>query len=310
MRILLADDDRVSRLLMQRTLEKFGYEVLLAENGRTAAEILSRSDGPRLALIDWMMPQLDGPGLCRELRAGRRDSSYVYIVLLTSRHDSEDVVAGLEAGADDYLTKPCHPAELRARLHTGRRILLLEETLVRAREEMRFSATHDALTMLWNRASILGLVRSELQRSGRDGSPTSILLCDLDHFKLVNDHHGHLIGDTVLEEVARRLMSSVRAYDAIGRYGGEEFLIVLSNCNERGLKTRAEIIRSAIAATPVQTKSGDLPISVSIGAITCVGWGAEEIPLERILAQVDAALYRAKADGRNCIVFDSPMVTV
>ncbi|MGB7133687.1 MAG: diguanylate cyclase [Acidobacteriaceae bacterium] len=308
MRILLADDDRVSRLLMQRTLEKFGYEVLLAEDGRAAAEILSRGDGPRLALVDWMMPQLDGPGLCRELRASRRDSSYVYLLLLTSKHDSGDVVAGLEAGADDYLTKPCHPAELRARLRTGRRILLLEETLVRAREEMRFSATHDALTMLWNRAAILALVRSELQRSARDGSPTSILLCDIDHFKTVNDHHGHLIGDTVLQEVARRLISSVRGYDGVGRYGGEEFLIVLSNCNERGIRTRAEIVRSAIATTPVQTKSGDLPISISIGAITCVGWGAEEIPIERLLAQADGALYRAKADGRNCTAFDSPLV--
>jgi diguanylate cyclase (GGDEF)-like protein len=310
MRILLADDDRVSRLLMQRTLQKFGYEVLLAENGRTAAEILSRSNGPRLALIDWMMPQLDGPGLCRELRTSQRDGSYVYIVLLTSRHDSKDIVAGLEAGADDYLTKPCHPAELRARLRTGRRILSLEETLVRAREEMRFSATHDALTALWNRASILALVRSELQRSARDGSPTSILLCDIDHFKLVNDHHGHLIGDIVLEEVARRLISSVRAYDGVGRYGGEEFLIVLSNCNEKSLRARAEIIRSAIATTPIQTTSGELPISMSIGAMTCVGWRHEEVPLERILAQVDAALYRAKADGRDCTAFESPLIAV
>jgi diguanylate cyclase (GGDEF)-like protein len=308
MRILIADDDPVSRLLMQRTLQKFGYEVLLAENGRTAAEILSRSDGPRLALIDWMMPQLDGPGLCRELRARQGESSYVYIVLLTSRHGSEDVVAGLEAGADDYLTKPCHPAELRARLHTGRRILLLEETLVRAREEMRYSATHDALTTLWNRASILSMVRSELQRSARDHSPTSILLCDIDHFKRVNDTHGHLIGDHVLEEVARRLISTVRAYDAVGRYGGEEFLIVLSNCDERGVRARAEGIRSAIAAAPIQTGSGNLSISISIGALTC--WRREEVPLEQILVQVDAALYRAKAEGRNCTAFDSPLVVV
>lgn len=310
MRILLADDDRVSRLLMQRTLEKFGYEVLLAEDGRAAAEILSRGDGPRLALVDWMMPQLDGPGLCRELRVSQRDGSYVYILLLTSKHNSEDVVAGLEAGADDYLTKPCHPAELRARLHTGRRILSLEETLVQAREEMRFSATHDALTTLWNRASILALVRSELQRSARDGSPTSILLCDIDHFKLVNDHHGHLVGDFVLEEVARRLISSVRPYDAVGRYGGEEFLIVLSNCDQDGVRSRAEDIRSAIATTPIQTKSRELSISISIGAITCVGRRSGEVPLERVLTRVDAALYRAKADGRNCTAFDSPLVAV
>ena len=198
MKILIADDDPVSRLLMQRTLEKFGYEVLLADNGRKAAEILSRSDGPRLALIDWMMPELDGLGVCREIRSGQRDGSYVYILLLTSRQDSEDVVAGLEAGADDYITKPCHPAELRARLHTGRRILSLVETLVQAREEMRFKATHDgAHARLWNRASILSLVRSELHRSAREARPTSILLCDIDHFKHVNDEHGHLIPATL-----------------------------------------------------------------------------------------------------------------
>jgi two-component system cell cycle response regulator len=308
MKILIADDDRVSRLLMQRMLEKCGYEVLLADNGRTAAEILSRSDGPRLALIDWMMPELDGPGVCRKIRAGHQDGSYIYILLLTARHDSEDVVAGLEAGADDYLIKPCHPAELKARLHTGRRVLLLEETLVQAREEMRFKATHDALTTLWNRGSILSLMRSELHRSARDAGPTSILLCDIDHFKRVNDNYGHLIGDRVLEEVSRRLIATVRAYDAVGRYGGEEFLVVLSNCDESCLRVRAEDIRLAIAANPIQTDHGEISISISIGAMPCVGWKPEEVPLERILTQVDAALYRAKAGGRNCAAFDAPLV--
>ncbi len=202
---------------MQRTLEKFGYEVVLAEDGRAAVEILSQPDGPRLALIDWMMPKLDGLGLCREVRRTQRDGAYVYILLLTSRQDAEDVVAGLEAGADDYITKPFHPAVLRARLHTGRRILSLEETLVQAREEMRFKATHDALTSLWNRASILSMARSELRRSAREARPFSLLLCDIDHFKRVNDDHGHLVGDFVLEEVARRLTAAVRDYRRCGR---------------------------------------------------------------------------------------------
>jgi diguanylate cyclase (GGDEF)-like protein len=298
MKILIADDDPVSRLLMQRTLEKFGYEVLLAADGRTAAEILSRSDGPRLALIDWMMPELDGPGLCREIRS-LRDGSYIYILLLTSKQDSEDVVAGLEAGADDYITKPCHPAELRARLRTGRRILTLEETLVRAREEMRFKATHDALTELWNRAAILALMRSELHRAAREGKPTSLLLCDIDHFKRVNDDHGHLVGDLVLEEVARRLISAVRPYDAVGRYGGEEFLILLSDCGRNSVKARAEEVRAGVASAPVDTGCETIAISISIGAVTCGDWN-EDVPPERILAEADAALYRAKAEGRNC----------
>ena len=309
MKILIADDDPVSRLLMRRTLEKFGYEVVLAEDGRRAAEILSRADGPRLALIDWMMPELDGPGLCREIRGSQRDTSYVYILLLTSRQDSEDVVAGLEAGADDYITKPCHPSVLRARLHTGCRILSLEETLVRAREEMRFKATHDGLTTLWNRTSILSLVRGELHRSTRESKPTSVLLCDIDHFKRVNDTHGHLVGDNVLEEVAKRLMAAVRPYDSIGRYGGEEFLILLSNCDENGLRSRAEDIRAAVASIPIHTETGELSISISIGAITCEG--LNPIPsLEVILAQADAARYRAKAEGRNRAIFASPAIAI
>src|SRR6202044_593173 len=141
--------------------------------------------GPRLALIDWMMPGLDGPGVCREVRT-RHNDLYVYILLLTSKESSEDIVHGLEAGADDYLTKPCHPAELHARLHTGRRILQLEDRLIEAREEMRYKATHDALTGLLDRGAILSLLQGELLRSTRERSPVSLLLCDIDHFKQIN----------------------------------------------------------------------------------------------------------------------------
>ena len=308
MKILLAEDDPVSRMLMQRTLQKFGYEVVLAEDGRTAAEILSQNDGPHLALIDWMMPELDGPGVCREVRNRNRDSSYIYILLLTSRQDSEDIVTGLEAGADDYITKPCRPAELRARLNTGQRILLLEGKLIEAREEMRFKATHDALTKLWNRAAILSLVRTELHRCAREQKQISLLLCDVDHFKRVNDNHGHLAGDTVLSEVARRLSSSVRAYDAVGRYGGEEFLILLSDCSQSNAEMRSENIRTAISSTPFEVDDTVMSISISIGAVTCEDW-SPGIPVERILAEADAALYRAKAEGRNRTIFAQRLVT-
>ena len=300
MKILVADDDSISRHLMQRTLQKFGYEVVLAENGRVAAEILSRSDGPRLALIDWMMPELDGPELCREVRRFGQEGEYIYIVLLTSKQSSEDIVAGLEAGADDYITKPCQPAELRARLHTGCRILSLEEKLVQAREEMRYKATHDALTAIWNRASILALMQSELERSVRENKSTSVILCDIDHFKQVNDNHGHLVGDIVLQEVAKRLKSLVRSYDAVGRYGGVEFLILLSHCDDSTLEARAENVRAAIATTPIVAGLEVLSISVSVGGVSCPKWGPG-LPMERILAQVDVALYRAKSEGRNRI---------
>ncbi len=298
MKILVADDDPISRTLMRRTLQKFGYEVVLAENGRMAVEILSRSDGPRLALIDWMMPQLDGPDLCKEVRACHREGEYIYIVLLTSKQESEDIVAGLEAGADDYITKPCSPAELRARLDTGCRILSLEEKLVQARDEMLFKATHDSLTSIWNRASILSLMRSELEKSFRERTSTAILLCDVDHFKRINDNYGHLVGDTVLQEVAKRLRSAVRPYDAVGRYGGEEFLILLSHCDHYALESRSEDVRATIVATPIVTGPEELSVSVSIGAVTCRQW-EPGVPIERILARADAALYRAKTEGRN-----------
>jgi two-component system cell cycle response regulator len=194
MKILLAEDDPVSRLMMKRTLQNFGYEVVIAENGRRAADILSEQDSPRLALVDWMMPELDGPGLCRQVRDSEREGAYVYIILLTSRQNSDDIVAGLEAGADDYITKPCQNAELKARLQAGCRILSLRESLVEAREEMRVKAMHDGLTSLWNRTSILARMTAELERAARKERFFSIIFCDVDHFKAINDTHGHLAG--------------------------------------------------------------------------------------------------------------------
>lgn len=309
MKILLAEDDLVSRLMMQRALTSFGYEVVLAEDGQQAAEILSQRDGPRLALVDWMMPRLDGPGLCREVRRRHRDGSYVYILLLTSKQHSEDIVAGLEAGADDYITKPCGLSELKARLHTGRRILSLEEKLVQAREEMRIKATHDDLTSLWNRSSILGAMNAELERSKRSDRPVSIVLGDIDYFKAINDTHGHQAGDIALKEVAARLKRAVRPYDVVGRYGGEEFLIVLSGCGMSDLAGRAEELRIAVCSTAIQVHRHELPVSISIGAVTCEPCDPA-YPLERILARADRAMYQAKHDGRNRVAVANPFRTI
>jgi two-component system, cell cycle response regulator len=306
MKILLAEDDAVSRLLMRRTLESFGYEVLVAQNGRNAAEILCEEDGPRLALIDWMMPELDGLAVCQEVRNRQAEGSYVYVVLLTSKQDSEDIVAGLEAGADDYLTKPCHPAELKARLHTGLRILSLERKLVQAREEMRERATRDSLTGLWNRASILSLAHSEVSGFVRERSGFSLILCDVDHFKPINDAYGHLTGDHVLKEIATRLASAVRAYDAVGRYGGEEFLILLNDCDQSALQSRADVIRSTVSSRAIEANGHSLNVTISIGAVACEGAEAK-LPLERILARADAALYEAKHQGRNRSIVVRPL---
>ena len=306
MKILVADDDPVSLRMMERMLQNCGYDVTVAEDGRKAASELAKTDHPRLALIDWMMPELDGPGVCREVRR-RHDDAYVYILLLTSKQSSSDVVAGLEAGADDYLTKACHPAELKARLHTGRRILQLEDKLVEAREQMRFKATHDALTSLWDRGAILSMVRGELSRAITKPLPLSLLLCDVDHFKKINDVFGHAVGDEVLREVSRRLQGAVRAEDAVGRYGGEEFLIMMIGCSAAELGQRAEEVRHAISAHPFATTHGDIAVSISIGAGAIEQWD-ESATVEPFLKQADMALYRAKAAGRNRVDYaDLPM---
>jgi diguanylate cyclase (GGDEF)-like protein len=229
--------------------------------------------------------------------------------LLTAKQSSEDIVQGLKAGADDYLTKPCHPAELQARLHTGRRILQLEDKLVEAREQMRFKATHDSLTSLWDRGAVLTLLRSELSRAMRERSPVSLLLCDLDHFKQINDSHGHLIGDEVLQEVSRRLVDSVRLHDAVGRFGGEEFLIVLSGCGAESLKDRAEHVRRSISELPIATQSGPISVSLSVGATT-IEHCDPSLPVEPFLKQADDALYRAKDAGRDQVVYAEHLVGV
>ena len=306
MRILIAEDEMMSRKMLQKTLERAGYEVTVVENGRQAADQLCPADGPRLALLDWVMPELDGPGVCREVRK-RKAPSYVYLVLLTSKESKEDVVAGLESGADDYLAKPFDPEELKARLRTGQRILSLEDRLVEAREEMRFQATHDILTTLWNRGVIVNLLGRELTRSRRERVSTSILMCDLDHFKSVNDNYGHLAGDDILKETAKRLLASVRSYDFVGRYGGEEFLVVLNNCNPAYAFARAEEIRKGIAQRSMPSSSGPVSITMSLGLLLSQEWGCR--PVEDLLQEADAALYAAKAAGRNCVKVASPKVS-
>jgi two-component system, cell cycle response regulator len=297
MRILIADDEPVSLRMLSKTLQRAGYEVTCVRNGRAAVDELCRPEGPRLALLDWMMPELDGPSVCREVRS-RRGQRHVHMVLLTSKNSKQDVVSGLASGADDYLIKPFDPEELKARLRTGLRILQLEDKLLEAREEMLYKATHDALTSLLNRGTIVELLARELIRTRRENGCTIAVLGDLDHFKLVNDTHGHLVGDEVLREAAKRLLASVRSYDFVGRYGGEEFLLVLNNCDAKKAMERAEEIRAAICRSPIATSRGPISMTVSVGVIASRGRDLEAV--EEFLCTVDRALYTAKAAGRNC----------
>ena len=300
MKILIAEDEAVSRRLLERMLFRAGYEVVSTADGSTAASMLTDAEGPRLALLDWMMPGTDGPAVCRQVRR-QREQPYVYMLLLTSKESKDDVIAGLESGADDYLTKPFHAEELKARLRTGQRILNLEDRLVEAREQMRFKATHDALTGLWNHGMILDVLQREVSRGQREGNSVAILMCDLDHFKRINDSYGHQVGDELLQETARRLSNSVRPYDAVGRYGGEEFLVLMPGCDGARARERAEEIRVSVGECPAMTARGPVAFTLSVGALASGDWGRASA--ERLLKEADAALYRAKEAGRNRVVF-------
>lgn len=303
MNILIADDEALSRRLLEKALGRAGYEVVAVENGRQALEHLTRPDAPRLALLDWVMPEVDGPSVCRAVRK-RTDRTYVYMVLLTSKGSKEEIVRGLEAGADDYLTKPFDAEELRARLRVGERILLLEDRLVEARENMRFRATHDPLTSLLNRGAVMDLLGREVQRSRRENKSTAILLGDVDHFKRVNDTYGHVVGDEVLTEIGSRLLNSVRSYDFVGRYGGEEFLVVLNSCDTAYGPSRAEEIRKSVSNAPIQTAKGPVSVTMSFGILQTADWGT--LSLEDLLHETDIALYEAKAAGRDCLRIAKP----
>jgi len=295
-RILVADDSPVFRDMLQKMLLEWGYEVIVVPDGQQAWDLLRQENGPRLALLDWMMPGMEGAEVCRQVRASVRDR-YVYIMLLSVRADLEDVVMGMESGADDYIVKPFRVDELRARLWAGLRVLALQEELVEAREALREQATRDGLTGLWNRTAIFDILQNELARAGRSGEPLIVLMADLDGFKPVNDHFGHMAGDTVLRQVAARMKASVRRYDAVGRYGGEEFLIVLPGCEFPGGMAHAERIRDAISSECFRAGDTEIRLTCSLGAACAV---PPAIPqADDLVREADTALYRAKRQGRN-----------
>lgn len=294
--VLAAEDNPVFQSMLRSMLTKWGYHPVIARDGLEAWNILQSDNAPRLAILDWMMPGLDGIEICQRIRAAAREP-YVYMVLLTARNESQDVVDGMDAGADDYLTKPFNAHELRVRLRAGSRILDLQEQLLYAREALRIQATHDGLTGLLNHAAILEALDAELSRSIRTAQPLAVLLADVDRFKSVNDTHGHQAGDAVLRETARRMRSAVRRYDCVGRYGGEEFLVVLPGCDGESAQAQAERIREAVSAAPVDAGSVQMTITCSIGvAMRAL---PEAGDAQNLIREADEALYRAKASGRN-----------
>ena len=269
MKLLVADDSSLYRTLLKRLLESWGYEVVLAANGYEAQRILDSDDAPRLAILDCLMPGLGGLELCELIR--ERKQGYVYTILLCApcpswnSHGQSELLKGFELGADDYLSKPFKELELRARIKVGERIIRSHAELVEAREALKFEASHDPLLRIWNRRAILDLLTTELSRSKRMQTPLSVFFADLDRFKSVNDGYGHLVGDEVLRSAAEVMSGAVREYDHVGRYGGEEFLVVLPDCTVDVAREIAERVRQHIGDKPIVISPAQVKITVSIG---------------------------------------------
>jgi two-component system cell cycle response regulator len=305
-RVLIADDEPISREILRRTLERAGYEVVAVADGEAAWRVLEAPDAPGLTVLDWMMPGLDGPEICRRLRQRSHERGYTYVLLLTGKDSVRDVLAGLEAGADDYVVKPFAPEIIEARLRVGRRILALEAQLRAERSAFEHLARHDTLTGLWNRRVILEHLEAEISRARRHGGCVGAVLGDIDHFKSINDTHGHPVGDEVLVQVARRLRDSLRTYDGLGRYGGEEFLAVMACRSDADAALVADRLLHAVADEPFATSAGALHVTISLGVATTL---THSFDSTRLLAASDAALYQAKHDGRNRLVVAGPELT-
>jgi len=301
LRLLIADDEPVSRSILVELASRWGYESVVAEDGAQTLELLGGKDPPRLAILDWMMPGTSGVNICRQLRA-RTDEPYTYIIVLTSMQEKEKLVEAMDAGADDFLTKPVQPHELQVRLRAGRRVIEIQQRLIEAREKLRALATKDPLTRLWNRRAILEMLEKQMAAGARRSSGTGrgILMIDIDHFKKVNDRHGHLVGDEVLRQVAERIRRLIRRQDEVGRYGGEEFLVVVSGCTAAALKTAGERLRRGIADAPFETEAGAVRVTLSIGG--ALMRPVDEETESTLLERADLALYRAKNAGRNRVV--------
>jgi diguanylate cyclase (GGDEF)-like protein len=300
MKLLIADDDATNLALLEMTLQDLGHEVVVARDGAEAWSLMQADEAPPLAILDWIMPGLAGTEICRKLRE-RRTRPYPYLIMLTAKDDMDDLVECIDAGADDFLRKPFDPRELRARVTAGERVLALQE-------ELRTRAMVDELTGLLNRATILERLQRQIDCDTRNGGITSIVLIDLDNFKHINDSHGHPVGDEVLRHATNALTGTVRSCDELGRYGGEEFLVVLAGCNLRSGLRVAERMRVALSAPLFETSAGVVQVSASFGVASIEGRG--HVTTADLVSQADAALYRAKRAGRNRVEASIPLAAM
>lgn len=290
MKLLIAEDDASTRLLLSAILRKLGYDVLATESGSQAWDAYQKGDY-RIVISDWNMPDMNGLELCRKIRSVPTPN-YIYFLLLTAYNGKDNYLDAIATGADDFMSKPFDKEVLAARLHVAKRILNLQETL-------QFQATHDLSTGIWNRSAMLDFLNQELDRSSRENKSVGVVLADLDHFKQINDTCGHQAGDQVLQVVAERLKTVLRPYDRVGRYGGEEFLMVLPGCDAPTAAKVAGRILKCFDGVPIPTCAGDLQVTCSLGAVAS---DLQRRDVDSLIRAADDALYRAKRSGRNRVV--------
>jgi diguanylate cyclase (GGDEF)-like protein len=298
LRVLVAEDDPVSRHRLHAALSSWGYDVTSVVDGHEALREIGRPDAPSLAILDWSMPRVDGLQVCRAIRETTH-GQFVYIILLTSHDRDDDVIEGFDAGADDYVTKPFDTRELKARVRSGARIVQLQQQLIAAREQLREKAMHDPLTGLLTRGAFFEICDGEIARASRIGQPLALMMADLDHFKTINDRYGHLAGDDVLRETARRLRATFRRGDAVGRYGGEEFVALAVGCLMEDALSLAERFRQSISRDPFETSAGLIEVTTSVGIAVIPDVDSSWT----LLKAADEALYRSKASGRNTVSY-------
>jgi len=297
MKILVAEDDKVTQMMLVKQLKSWGYDVHTVTDGQEAIDHLTSSDDPpQLLLMDWLMPGLSGVDACKEIRS-TESMPFTYIVLLSGKDQKDDIVHGLNSGADDYLSKPYHPEELLSRLRAGERIINLQTNLQDANKELLHMATTDVLTNQLNRLAVEKKYTEEMNRSFRNGTPLCVVMADVDHFKSVNDTYGHQTGDIVLIDVAARLKNSLRPYDTLGRFGGEEFLIILPDIQEKDIDTIMDRLINSIASESIPALDKKLDITASFGA-AWIQSGKPELE-EKLIHHADLQLYKAKTNGRN-----------
>jgi two-component system chemotaxis response regulator CheY len=302
--VLIVEDDELVLARLSELVVEAGFNVRTAPSGAEALAELQRCPAS-IVVTDLCMPGMDGLLLCRRIRE-QVSPGYVYIVLLTVRDEENDILLGLDAGADDYVSKRTSAAQFKARLRIAKRVLALEYSLNIALEKKHYLAMTDPLTGSYNRRYFMRHAGRELKRSQRFGGNLALLLLDIDHFKAVNDTFGHMVGDIVLKKLTRRVASSLsRSTDWCARLGGEEFAVVLEGTNLAEARICAEKLREAIAETAIMTPAGPVPITVSIGVSCLEQSDRESVTVESLLDHADSNLYASKAAGRNRVTSSS-----